>query len=476
MTKSNFLKHFLIFFTCFYACFYQLRLLIDNYLSYEIETEVTTNYAEEKVIIPDISLCNFFIDLLDEDKLRKSSFKNYLFKNKLMKDNQLIKDLLRNEKIFQLFENFYTINQISYFFYEPKQIFRKIKSLVYNDTFIGLVEKECEFKFYSSLQDACYLIICPYQKKETKTYSNIYVKKNILSKSKNKNIFLQLNLNQDTLKKIFSPFAVYILSTNIGFPYRSSTKTSISLMSPDIPRKYIITYQRYRSRLLPAPYKTDCVDYQLQGHISRSQKIDKCIKIEKNAFEELRNRSYFGNLVYGNETNQYFDFYRQFFNSKEYKKLFPVLSFVYDKCANQSIKKDCYAQNFTPFLVQQLIIPNNSKTTVLKLLATTLPQIKNKTKPKLNPNNFFALACSIVSFWFGITIFRFIYFASDFYSSCKTKILKLKVKKQISKPTKTSLYSLHKTNLYIDKVKNFKRLKLSDKKKIELSNGTFEKK
>lgn len=325
--------------------------------------------------------------MIDEKKLLKTDFKQLLIKNEVIKDGEesdeefnegFFKDLLRNGSIFKLFEDhFDTYTILNELTYSSDLVFSSIKYLVDNSTFIGLDDEvKCNITTYSQMRDICFSVICPYDSLPRNKF-NVFTNRNTLLKSTYKNTLVRLKLNQTTLTQIKSPFVVFIFENGLAFTYKAITQTSISLLSDsDSPSQYDITYQRFENQRLPPPYTTKCLEYSKLGFKSRNEKIEFCINQKIQDYQELRNRVFFGNIVENNVKNIHFDIYRQNVNMTARSEIDYLLNMIFDNCTKENSQKECYSQNFLPYLLKQRILKKDNEFSIVHLLATTLPEIK----------------------------------------------------------------------------------------------------
>ena len=365
------------------------------------------------------------VDLLDEEQLQASSFRKSLVTEGVLKDtesNASLKDLIReNDEIYRLFEeHFDTYEILNALIYPKEQIITEIKYLTQNRSFLGLDDTpKCIVTAYGQRHDICFSIRCSYSTMQRKKY-NAYTDRNTLLKSANKNALLKMQLNQSLLNEIKSPFQIFIIESGLNYTFKASTITSLSLLN-DVPRHYDVTYQRFRNMRLPPPYTSECLDYFDEGFFSRNHKLEDCINKESHKHVELQNKAFFGNVVYG-EKGLHFDIYRQNLNRTTREAIEPMLNAIFDKCSEGSEKKECYSQKFTPYMLKQRILGNDSEFSSVQLLASTLPEVKNTAKAKFTLVNLLLFYGSTLSLWFGLTIIRVIYFVHDTCSSATDKI------------------------------------------------------
>lgn len=459
MVDRKFIQHSLIVAFSLVGFFIHLFIITARYLQFEIETVVETNFAENTIVIPDLSLCksevwrssrssrsslirlsnglfskifqqtlqgNYIIDLLDEKRLQASTFPRHLVEKQMLKDgesNSSLKDLIReNNEIYRLFEEHFDTDAImNELAYPHEQIISEIKYLTQNSSFLGLDDSpKCTVTVYSQRHDICFSVQCSYSTMSRKKH-NAYTDRNTLLKSANKNALLKMQLNQMLLNEIKSPFQIFIFETGLNFTFKASTITSISLLN-DVPRHYDMTYQRFRNIRLPPPYTSECMDYFESGFFSRNHKLEHCINEEARNYAELQNKTFFGNVVYSGKRNLHFDIYRQNLNRTAQAKIKPILDAIFDFCAKGTEKKECYSQKFTPYMLKQRILGNDSEYSSIQLLASTLPEIKNTAKPKFTLVNLLLFYGSTLSLWFGLTIIRVVYLIQDAFNSATNKL------------------------------------------------------
>ena len=371
------------------------------------------------------------IDLLDENRLQETSFKD-LFKDE--ERNLSLKDLIKeNDETFRLFEEFFnTYTILNELIYPVRQIIPEIKYLTQNNSFLGLDHSpECNVSVYGQRHDICFSVQCWYNGLPKKIH-NIYTDRSTLLKSANKNVLLRMELNQTLLGLIKSPFQIFIFETGLKFTFKASTLTSVSLLS-DVRAHYDLTYQRFRNMRLPPPYTSQCRDYFESGFFSRNHMLEHCINEKTKEHRELKNKTFFGNVVYSDKQYLHFDIYRQNLNRTARRQIEPVLNCIFDGCAKESEKKECYSQKFTPYMLKQRILGNDSEYSTIQLLASTLPEIKNTAKPKFTLVNLLLFYGSTLSLWFGLTIIRVAHFATDSFYSAKGKLRSFRTARQRKK-------------------------------------------
>ena len=227
-----------------------------------------TNLSNFNLMKTNLFTGNYLIDLIDEDKLLKHGFnKELLTKEGLIDENEesSLKDLLRNHKVFKLFEDTFNAQEIMLnLTYSHSEIIIDTEFLMKNGSFIGLAsDRDCNIRTYNQLSDICFSISCAYHTMGRSKH-NIFTDRSTLLKSSHKNTLLRLKLNQTILEQIKSPFVVFIFGSDTAFTYKAVTQTSISLNS-DLARHYDITFQRFRNIRLEAPYTTKCMDYLKKG-------------------------------------------------------------------------------------------------------------------------------------------------------------------------------------------------------------------
>ncbi|KAI1282111.1 hypothetical protein HDE_13210 [Halotydeus destructor] len=156
---------------------------------------------------------------------------------------------------------------------------------------------------------------------------------------------------------------------------------------------FFLSYSMFINKLLPAPYSSDCIDYQLVNHESQEECIDQCVTREIVA---LRNKVPF------------------FAVSVDPVDLMAVSAHDYQdavfvgqvtaaraKCSASCSQPNCEDEIY----VTKLIRSESSPSLTFRLYVANEPTMLSTSKKKLTTSEFLVFALSCFGIWFGVNFF-----------------------------------------------------------------------
>lgn len=389
---------------CVAGTLFSLKTLISQYMEYEISTRV--NFSFEKTIkLPAVTVCFPLLDtVLWEKEKVKSSCKKLMGAVSSMCNQSLdMSRMLRMKATYNDLVNA-TYNFISHFTVDEilEELTIGLEDIVesYNRFNASLGEQDRYQNLYDtftikeSLQSDWRCTILTWKKEFGKqTFKNL---KRQLSTP---GLFLFL-MNNDTLAQKLSAISVGLESNdNMEF----NTERADFVMMPAKGGFSAATYEHYSSKLLEAPFATDCVNYSKLGFENRNHCYESC------QTQEMKRR--FRKKISG--ASQYADGVDMKIMSPEFaKQNRRIIRQVDEMCESNCAKQDCDQEFYTMKMkVSDTDFP--SSVSGMLLFLPTSPEAATESTPKSSFAQFAADMGSAIGFWLGLSILSILEKLSD---------------------------------------------------------------
>jgi len=357
------------------GCLLQVYKICDNYFSYKTNTFV--KYEEEVILsLPAITIC------IDKNYLIKSEHLDSISENgpKITSFN----DSRINEYL-----NGLTVKQQFNAIYSAKDIFNdsckvlKPNVLNYSEIFVDC-EKISPIRQSIDYYQSCFTFISQLNGEPDDRY---VITNEIRIKTYWKDIFYIDILPIIPMIRLFihsrEEMIIDSFEDNMEKIFYVKDLTSF------------IKYNKKIVQLMPKPYQTSCVDYKLFGYRSR---YDCLLKCRINFLKKEYNR-WPGTYLTDQLSDDYMIDILSHINKNQ------SLDFLMGKnCSNAcELGNDCFKQYFSFKEFKDLGAFNNNF--CVSILRPDLPDLSFTHLPKVEFEEFICFAASIVSLWFGFSVF-----------------------------------------------------------------------
>ncbi|XP_015782270.1 uncharacterized protein LOC107360162 [Tetranychus urticae] len=246
--------------------------LFQRFFAYEYLTKAFVG-VPEATLLPDVSICFAIIDMINYTKL----FSNYPF---LLQDIGFPRGTSITADIVKSIRGEYSENDLLLFFMErlkinqiwtqmisSKSVF--MKAVTYRVDELDIIEESCPFKEFFIEQAYCYSFSCSdVQSKQSHLYGLIEQYKRL----NNRQIFT-LSLHQP----FFNTINYYWIGlTAVGTLPRGQQVKWEAQAAYKNTKRHTFFFSSIETRLLPAPYKTNCVNYTEKGFLTNTEMADAC--------------------------------------------------------------------------------------------------------------------------------------------------------------------------------------------------------
>ncbi len=195
--------------------------------------------------------------------------------------------------------------------------------------------------------------------------------------------------------------AIYILSA-IGHSSRLDTNAFLRLPM-DTKTSFSLTYNEYRSTLLPPPYATMCRNYAKEGFISKDGCYESCLR--QLSLEKMK-RLHPSLPISPNETGKMTSFMNLY--ADKFANKIDLPQEIDNVCTEECSRRDCSTVLYAPrYLLSQR---RGERSTVTQYIALT-PIIKADCLEQISLIQFLTDIASSLGFWLGMSaigIARFI--------------------------------------------------------------------
>ncbi|XP_074595616.1 uncharacterized protein LOC141850794 [Brevipalpus obovatus] len=396
MTFLSSLVRFCGYFICFLGCTYQMYTVVSQYLQYEVVME-SLIFRPEFFLPPDVSICLPFLQIINHS-LALTKFIDV--KKALLHRLGPQFDCDRNQSLEvavkqngSLLELFYDLLLVHHSIGEIMSVTNGLDSMLIEC--VSLVPGQYALgpcmnttKFGSFVKDD---LKCFQFKLDGDRYKydleQLYYWQHphaYLYRIKFANIDLSLER-----------IVIYIHPPN-RWP-AARTDPPLIINSPTQKSGYNITFSRSYSQLLPAPYQSDCRNYQF----SRNQEIDQC------SLDKMRNWNGVAPPWLTLPSNSS---YRTFRRTVMTVEEFIPYNEVALQCFSEFTQPDCVTEEFKPQLTAVRLQFANGSFGIDVNLPTSL-DVENYMRPARTKIDLFVYIVSLLGFWFGIHVSTFFHAA-----------------------------------------------------------------
>jgi len=152
-----------------------------------------------------------------------------------------------------------------------------------------------------------------------------------------------------------------------------------------------LTYRTYRSRVLPWPYSSNCINYTDIGFETREHCYDSCLL--RRSVEELNKVHY--SVLISQKLNYTVTDFSDLTRKVTRQKLYDLESTCNDDC----IQPNCFNVNHVP----QIMSTTNSTQPITELFAPIEPEIQSRDVPFITMLDYLTYLLSSASFWLGFS-------------------------------------------------------------------------
>ena len=154
-------------------------------------------------------------------------------------------------------------------------------------------------------------------------------------------------------------------------------------------KRLIMSYETYKSKLLPFPYKTNCRDYQKEGLSTRAHCRIKCLR---DVFLDKYQSVYSEAAAWSSDNMKIL---MNFFDIE-------VENPVHNICQTKCLQKECSLISFTSMNLERE--PRTQEETALTVVASRNPAITTECLPAMPFITFLTNLLSTFGIWFGLSV------------------------------------------------------------------------
>lgn len=394
---------------CICICFIQIYSISSNYYSYPVIQEIKIEEPQQ-FEIPAFSYCvskdgalnlSLFYESKDQwiHLIRNESDRLYENYNETVFINYNFQFYNFIDYLFQKF----TLKQMKRFFYKPESILVTLEAF----------EKKITSGYYKRIKyDAKLVIIGNFMcytynpiENFTYNYDEIISKKAVLDWG-----FFQFSFKNGPTKLGYRKYVS--VHTKNTYPRNNEGKYFFKYGTA-LP-SYAIRMNRQLIHRLPAPYKTNCLDYKTLGFKSRYHALDDCsynLSLKSSDNYICCNSLVDIDLV-DDRLHAYIDFFNPHVDREE------VFT---NTCLTKYPQIDCFEERFILNLVEEY----NGYRENIFFFAFYIPYFDTKSEAtvKLNFIDYLAQLGSIIAFWFGLSVMNIGFMFTDLF----TKLIHYKI-------------------------------------------------
>lgn len=376
----NFHQIFTIF--CLIGCLNQLRQVVTIHLNYEHITRLYMEIPRES-ILPDLVLCFEVAYLLNWSKLvtHQPELVKFIGANETKQWYRMLEEdiLTVNDKILSRLR----IDQITDLTYEPNQMFDQIH--VREKSSKGIYDL-CRVRRFFSSNHLCLTFQCNRKKKVRLVYNAKYQKFR-------ENLF-NLELNQVIFANIPRVYATLVMINKLPWDIRT---TWISMSFGKNSPSYQLDFTILTTLSLPAPFKSNCIDYGKFGFVSRAQAIQSCLNHE--SIHILGCPFHSNNVEIDLDMMSGYSMYRANQHNQSYVKL---VDRMVSECHSKYVPIDCKKTRILTSIQPEKRFSRNHST--VRVNENKGPNVEVILEPASTLIELFISINSIVSTWFGFSL------------------------------------------------------------------------
>lgn len=375
----------------FIGCGYQVWSVVSQYLLFE--TIIESTIARPKYFIPpSVSICLPYLQVLNYSLVLSkypdlTQFISHLVPIADENDIDLLEkifrqnDSIREQLDYHLHEK-YPISMIMSLTMDIDSLLSKCRSLEPDEYGLEPCPHVSEFKTFAKDDLKCFqFTIDNFNGKPPK-----YDLQKLLY-YQYPDIFL-FRLEFIRIHPSTNRLVIYVHPPNRWPAGRSDVPLEITF--PTHYKGYNVTFSRTSNHLLPAPYKTDCLDY---GD-SRNQEIDRCI-----IRETLQKCGYVAPWTTLSANSSL----RKFHRLRVPERHADFVLKISLACYNKNFRPDCSSQEFRPEMISINKSSANGSFGIDINLPTSMDVI-NVIKPARTKIDLFVYIISVLGFWFGVYV------------------------------------------------------------------------
>ncbi|XP_025015918.1 uncharacterized protein LOC112538505 [Tetranychus urticae] len=404
MNSSTAYKIFII--VCAVCCSIQLYKITRVYLDYKTRTYIDISFTPQ-IEIPDITWCTQFLYTIN--------WTHWLIEHRQLKPEDCSLDDNDTIAVNQIKKCFDKMGQYAFQAYVEKHftVDRFYRTIVKSHSVINGVFFWTQFGELNGLQDLNEEIIC-----QTKTFIRdpqvcyhvacrnksdpnrpLYFAKNRLNMASNIGSLYQVSVLQEYFKR-WEHIFIFIHSP-LFLPHGFEISHTI-LSGVDQPSTYYLQFRRMIVNLLPAPYKSNCIQYRdSKGKLqSQAQHYEQCVN-NKTLQLDPSLVFYRTLIVDPNNTKAHF------VNRLRFKpKYADLLEEIHDTCRQVTLNSECRKLFYATALIgyEDLI---NSNATLFTIMNSVEPDLNKTTIADFPLGSYIIYIGSTLGTWFGFSMYHY---------------------------------------------------------------------
>lgn len=157
---------------------------------------------------------------------------------------------------------------------------------------------------------------------------------------------------------------------------------------------FYLGYKSLKSKLLPAPYASNCFNYDTLGYKSQDDCFSKCVLEETlDRTRKLPFATILDDQSYGEKIVSYIDI--------QNKEMSDVIHRIHEFCMKRCHRRDCYKETLTTFVMP---LSAKDENFVLAIVIPVDPAVDFKMNPKMSVPEFIIFVLSTISTWTSLSI------------------------------------------------------------------------
>uniref|UniRef100_T1K1V0 Uncharacterized protein n=1 Tax=Tetranychus urticae TaxID=32264 RepID=T1K1V0_TETUR len=417
----------------------QIYSIAIDYLYGEITNKVNLMYPE-KFILPDVSLCFPFLDLINLTKADQQygNFSSILKNRPFFEDYSSHNDVYT--EIYSLLGNL-TTKQLNGLLKDIKHAAplvelapnRRPDNLQIGPKLIN-ADSYCEIFHFIRQPSFCLTIKCLNETKQPLEYK----REHIFQQPYN-GVMLKIQLNPNVS---IMASTVNVIFTSHSHLTQGKKQSAFRIGFRESPATHIITYSKIINVLVQEDYEMSCFNYSLIGYLSRDDYLDACLN---NASSQATGAVFYGTVQNFNDTSDHMSDFHQFYheylnpNETEREKRRQFYKFCREYCAKQADKPDCHQEILYPVGFRKIIRSDGVYEVVVRAPAS--PFEINRYFPEYTLLDLLIYFASSLNFWFGLSLVSLSERFLNFYCNL------FKRKKESKSQKSNSTIKLHKAKV-----------------------------
>lgn len=400
----------------------QLYWISSQYFRYDISTNVQL-LTPDRIDIPTVTMCFDLIRVLKWSAMTEPERQSVLIADGQNIFSQLedlegnytirdiekavfsTKDLIEGALLTQNLQSTFNTSDMFRVTFKPRDLFRIVFLFnpVKKNMDVIMDEKILEIRYFLRDNRMCYLFDVK-QPSWTSNLSYTAIRKQpIISQ----NMLAVYGFEEATVWMLHD--SIYILSA-AGHSSRYDSNAFLGLPMK-LMTSYTVTYNEYRSTLLPPPYATMCRNYSKEGLISKDGCYERCLRqLSLRSMRSLHSSL----AVFPNETSKSAPFMAMY--ADKFANKIDKAQEVDNNCTEECSRRDCSTVLYIPrYLTSQR---RTIKSTITQVVTLT-PILQTNCLEQISLIQFLTDIASSLGFWLGMSAIGLANFVVSSIGRCK---------------------------------------------------------